>query len=608
MKKKLLKPLLVGAMTLSMAFAASAVTFADETPAADNPGEEPAVITWAQLYQGMGLEAPTGQEGYYDAVSSATGISPNVHRPHIPAVVHQIEEERQVADRNGAMVNAIALDGVVLSGKEAAVTPKLKNAYWEPSVGKAENKKYGTDELIVVPDDTVAGYTWNDYLTNLYAVTVSNGSTTVGALPWVDFYGEKATQGPHYNKVEIAINNNSFIVGDARKGQAVHRFDAFYTDGVLNAGTYTVTVYSEGYTPLTAEIVVPTWTDATVSAADADVSATSTAVTLTGLPKDYAPAFAVDGTEVTYKSGAVSYGKLSVGSHTLTVTDSKGKYNSLSATFTVSTAYPIAYYNGTAIAKAGWAEDADFTNYVGKITKTVVAGVTYNATGRGSVQVIQADGTIDLSKTTSAAATEPVEITVMSTGYPDLTFTTGTAMEEPAQPITGAVVTAKAATYTGKALTPAVKVTLNGAALSTSDYTVAKGNYKNAGRYTLTVTGKGKYTGTATGSFVIGKAAQKIKVTAKKQTYKVKKLKKKARSFTITKAVRVSGAKGKLTYQIKPANAKAKKALKVKGNKVTVKKKTKKGTYKLKVTVRAAANANYNAAAPVTKTVTVKVK
>lgn len=180
-------------------------------------------------------------------------------------------------------------------------------------------------------------------------------------------------------------------------------------------------------------------------------------------------------------------------------------------------------------------------------------------------------------------------------------------MSEPAEPITGAVVTAKAASYTGKALTPAVTVTLNGSALAAGDYDVAKGNYKNAGKYTITVTGKGKYTGTVTGSFVINKAAQKLSVSAKTQTFKVKKLKKKAQTFAITKAVKVSGAKAGLSYQIKPANAKAKKALKIKGNKITVKKKTKKGTYKLKVTVKAAANANYNAAAPVTKTVTVKI-
>lgn len=166
-----------------------------------------------------------------------------------------------------------------------------------------------------------------------------------------------------------------------------------------------------------------------------------------------------------------------------------------------------------------------------------------------------------------------------------------------------AVVTANAQTYTGKALTPKVTVKLDGKALTSADYDIVKGTYINAGSYTITINGKGNYTGTAKGKFTVNKAPQKVTAKAKTQTFKVKKLKKKAQTFKITKVVTAKG-QGKITYTVKAANAKSKKSLKIKSGKVTVKKGTKKGTYKVKVTVKAAGNKNYKAAS---KTVNLKI-
>ena len=100
------------------------------------------------------------------------------------------------------------------------------------------------------------------------------------------------------------------------------------------------------------------------------------------------------------------------------------------------------------------------------------------------------------------------------------------------------------------------------------------------------------------------KKANPMIVAAVKKTFKAKKLKKKAATFV---AITVKKGQGKVTMTAKPVNAKAKKALKFNKGKITVAKKTKKGTYKMKVTVRAAGNGTYKAKA-VTKIVTVKVK
>lgn len=114
---------------------------------------------------------------------------------------------------------------------------------------------------------------------------------------------------------------------------------------------------------------------------------------------------------------------------------------------------------------------------------------------------------------------------------------------------------------------------------------------------------------------------QKIKVKKKTKTIKLKKLKKKNQTV---KPLKVSGAKGKVTYKKisvtkkkkgkkQTKNNKKKKGKKTtprftvnkKTGKIIVNKKTKKGTYKIKIKISAAGDATYNAAE---KTVTVVIK
>ncbi len=223
MKKKLVTSLLAGAMSLTMVLSMMpTVSFADT-----------ATTTWAQLYKNMGVDTTSG----YDAVTSATEFKSH-HVKDIPSVVHKVKND------SGAITS---LDGVNLTNKEEKVTPKLASASWR------DNSRYGTDNFVIQLDDKVEGYTWNDYLTNLYAATISDGKTTVGTLPWIDLFGECATGGHHYNKVEISLNSGKSVGSNAAN---VTRFNQFYKDGVLKPGTYTVTLYSEGYKPLTATIKV----------------------------------------------------------------------------------------------------------------------------------------------------------------------------------------------------------------------------------------------------------------------------------------------------------------------------------------------------------------
>jgi len=133
-------------------------------------------------------------------------------------------------------------------------------------------------------------------------------------------------------------------------------------------------------------------------------------------------------------------------------------------------------------------------------------------------------------------------------------------------------------TFTGKALAPAVKVTVSGKTLTTADYAVAYTNNTKIGTATVTITGKGAYAGgskTATFKVVAPKVAKLTGV-------KIKAAKK---AFTLSwKKASVTG------YQIKyTTDKKFKKSVKTKTIKknTTVKytvKKLKKGkTYYVKI-------------------------
>ena len=192
--------------------------------------------------------------------------------------------------------------------------------------------------------------------------------------------------------------------------------------------------------------------------------------------------------------------------------------------------------------------------------------------------------------------------------------------------ITGKKVKLSAANYTynGKVQRPKV-VSVGGMTLkSGTDCTIKWSNDspKDAGTYTVTVTGKGVYKGTAKASFRIAKASNPFKAKAKKVKIKFRKLRKKARTIKRAKAVKLTSVMGKVTYKKvsvskirktksgkKTVKAGKKTAAKFKVNKktgkITLKKGIKKGTYKLKVKVTAAGNNNYKAG---TRTITVRIK
>lgn len=174
----------------------------------------------------------------------------------------------------------------------------------------------------------------------------------------------------------------------------------------------------------------------------------------------------------------------------------------------------------------------------------------------------------------------------------------------------GIVISPDKYTYNGKVRTPDVSVKDGSALLkANTDYdAVYQSGRKNAGKYKVSVTLKGNYKGYGEKYFEIDKAKNKLDVKGKTAKVKYKKLKKKNQVIKRSKAMTVSKANGKVTYKLyKVSKSKYKKYFKVnkKNGNITVKKKLKKGTYKVTVKVTAAGNSNYKS---ITKKATTKVK
>lgn len=95
-----------------------------------------------------------------------------------------------------------------------------------------------------------------------------------------------------------------------------------------------------------------------------------------------------------------------------------------------------------------------------------------------------------------------------------------------------------------------------------------------------------------------------LKVSAKTAKVKYKKVRKKTQTLAVSKVLTIKDAQGALSFAKVSGNKKIK--INSKTGKVTIKKKLKKGTYKVKVKVKAAGNEEYFASA--WKTVTFKIK
>ena len=206
-------------------------------------------------------------------------------------------------------------------------------------------------------------------------------------------------------------------------GKTIDSIEYYTTNGV-----YTMDI-ADIYVPVKSEITK-------VVVVDADITAGKTTINVQ-LPDEFKPEYSVDGLDVsvegnvlTFKAATESRAAASVkpGKYTLTIKDKNKKYADVVTTFTLTTKdMPAAYdeENKKLVEAEGFDIDA-LKAYLGNITSVNVNGKDYAASGRGSVVIINKDGTIktDADPFKDAVAGTEFQITVASTGYKTpLTFT-----------------------------------------------------------------------------------------------------------------------------------------------------------------------------------------
>ena len=165
----------------------------------------------------------------------------------------------------------------------------------------------------------------------------------------------------------------------------------------------------------------------------------------------------------------------------------------------------------------------------------------------------------------------------------------------------------KKLTYNGKTHTgvaAGTNYTLSGTTKATKAGTyTAKATLKSNANYTYKWSDG--TTAAKTIKWTINKAGNPLSIKAKTATVKYSAVKKKNQTLAATKVINFTKkGQGKMTYTKTSGNKKI--VINRTTDKVTVKKDLKKGTYKVKVKIKATGNANYKASA--WKTVTFKVK
>ena len=213
-----------------------------------------------------------------------------------------------------------------------------------------------------------------------------------------------------WRATELGFESDSALVG-----KTISAVTYYTDDGVIK-----LKLAEKLYVPHIAK-------DAKAEVAKFDADAKETTLTLSGFPEDFAQNVKVpDG--MSYADGKINFGSALPGSYTVTVSDAKGKYADVTASFTVSTSKAAAKYDASSVAlkKADSAEDADFTNFLKNITSVKVGDKKYAATDKDAVTIIKKDGAIDEDAKSNNEALfadgKEKTLTVSAAGYPDLTF------------------------------------------------------------------------------------------------------------------------------------------------------------------------------------------
>ena len=386
-------------------------------------------------------------------------------------------------------------------------------------------------------------YTYTGKAIEPTTVTVKDGTTVIPASEYTVTYGHntnagKATvtvkdqDGGNYvvsgtatftiTKAELSgvtVSLNGWTYGDTAKtptvsgnlggGNVTYQYKAdnasTYTSTVpTNAGTYTVKATVAESANYKAATATGSFTIAPKTVTNAAVTLSQTSYAYTG--RAFQPSVTVkDGTTVIPASEyAVAYtDNTNVGTATVTVSDRAGGNYVVSgtATFTITK----AALSGVSVSLGGW--------MYGDTAKTpTVSGNLGNANVTYQYKAADAADETYTNVVPTNAGTYTVKATVAeSANYAAATATRNFTIVPKA--ISKATVeNIGEQEFTGRTITPTVTVKDGTVVLTDADYSVAYANNIDAGTASVTITGKGNYTGSTSVKFTIAQAAAPVVV------------------------------------------------------------------------------------------------
>lgn len=210
-----------------------------------------------------------------------------------------------------------------------------------------------------------------------------------------------------WHAIELGFEADSALVG-----KTISAVTYYTDDGVIK-----LNLEKKLYVPYIAE-------GAKAEVAEPSADAESTTFSLSGFPKDFEPDVKVP-KGMNHSGNTITFNSALPGSYKVTVSDAKGKYADVTASFTVSTSKAAAKYDASSVAlkKASDAtSDADFTNFLKNITSVKVGDKKYAATDKDAVTIINSNGYLDLTAEPFAdmKSGSSYSLTIKATGYADL--------------------------------------------------------------------------------------------------------------------------------------------------------------------------------------------
>jgi len=182
-----------------------------------------------------------------------------------------------------------------------------------------------------------------------------------------------------------------------------------------------VFIMDDGYKTVKTDTYIPVKFSNEINIENSAAGTGKTSLKLTGFPEDFVKTYSVDGEGFSVSDSEISYTDAMAGQYTLTISDSSKIYADITAEFILSTDVMPAEYSDGKLVKSQDFTDEEFKNFIKNVSVVTVNGKDYKSSGKGSVKIIDEDGSINFNASSKDIKifdeNDNYTIKIVSTGY-----------------------------------------------------------------------------------------------------------------------------------------------------------------------------------------------